>query len=208
MWVILPIKKLSGAKRRLSAQLNPQQRIELSRLMFADILGVLEAEQTVQGITVISSERSLMQLVGHEKTAFMLLHQDNGYAEDSMTALNALSDKESSEILILPADIPQLDATDLQQLKRLHRGGLTLCPAAADGGTNAVLFTRPLPLPLWFGPDSFDRYCTAATKEDVRLNIARLPNIQHDIDREADLHWLSQQPAGKQSWSYIRTLMA
>ena len=211
MWVIVPVKRTAAAKLRSSPALNPRQRAELSRLMFADVLQALEAGRSVRGVTVVSSDAGLRRYAGHEKTEFCLLPRDCGYAEDAMTALRRLEnqqrhleDKQAREILILPADIPQLQVADLQRLASLHRGGVTVCPAAGDGGTNALLFTAPLPLPLLFGPRSFAKYRAAAAQCNIPLTIARLPAIQHDIDREADLRWLSRRPTGGRSWQYCR----
>ena len=179
--------------------------------MLADALDALEAARVVEGVTVVSSDAGLRRLIAHEKTEFCLLDKDRGYAEDALRAVRRLRgdapDSAAREFLIVPADIPRLDAADLERLASVHQGGVTVCPAARDGGTNALLFTAPLPLPLLFGPDSFNRYRAAAARENVRLTVARLPNLRHDIDHEADLRRLSLQPTGKRAWRYSRALL-
>ncbi len=207
MWVILPVKKLTTAKNRLADRLNEQQRIELSRLMCADVLATLEACELISGISMISSDQTIMPLAAHEKTQGMITEADKGYGEDVMAAIGRLDAGPCGEVLIIPADVPQLSQADLHQLHAAHRGGITLCPASEDGGTNALLYTAPLPVPLLFGPDSFNSYCKAAAEGNITLVITTPPGLVRDIDRYADLCWLSQQATDRRSVAYSRVLV-
>lgn len=207
MWVILPIKKLTEAKVRLAEVLTEQQRIELSRLMCADVLATLESSELIKGITVITSDETIAELATHEKTEFLITDEDRGYCEDAMTAIEMLDANQCHDVLVIPSDIPQITPDDLEQLRISHQGGITLCPASEDGGTNAILYTPPLSIPLLFGPDSFSKYCEAAAKKNINVVIAKQAGLLRDIDRYDDLHWLSQQTVENRSAEYSRMLI-
>ena len=49
------------------------------------------------------------------------------------------------------ADVPELGGSDLAHLDRVHGEGVTLCPAANDGGTNGLVFTPPLAMEPKYG---------------------------------------------------------
>ncbi|MFQ5661125.1 MAG: 2-phospho-L-lactate guanylyltransferase [Gammaproteobacteria bacterium] len=206
MWVILPVKHLQRAKQRLASILTRDQRAHLSYLMLSDILDVLSSSDAVEGITVISSDPSVKELAAHYRAQFLLLDADSGYSTDAMLAISSVCRMSVDKIAIIPADVPQLVPADLHSLNQNHEDGLTLCPAVMDGGTNAVVFSPPLRVPLMFGPDSSIKYQREAGKLGVPARTEHLPGLERDMDRPDDLFWLSQQPSGKRAWSYIKEL--
>lgn len=204
MWVILPVKAFRNAKLRLAAVLTVEQRARFSYLMLEDILTTLHTSPDVHGITLISSDQSVQALAQRYHVELMLTDVDSGYSQDATQAINALQQQDIDTVAIIPADLPHLSHADLSRLNLLHDNGLTLCPAVTDGGTNGLLFSPPLRIPLMFGDDSLNKYLSAAQENKLVTKIAQIAGLERDIDRPEDLLWLKNQVSGGQAWSYIR----
>ncbi len=207
MWIILPVKHLRDSKSRLKDVLSDEQRWQFSYLMVMDALQTLCSSVHVQGVTMISSDQSLSRLAEQYHAEFILTDKDNGYSKDAMDAINALSKNGIDKIAIIPTDLPQLSHHDLEILDNAHQQGVTLCAAVKDGGTNALVFTPPLAIPLLFGLDSCRNHQQAAKERGVTVNTVQASGIQRDIDRLDDLQWLSEQSGGGEAWRYVKDLL-
>ena len=97
--------------------------------------------------------------------------------------------------LVIPADIPLIQARELQEiLKRAPLEGSLLVPAGDGRGTNAA-FRRPADLfPLRFGNDSFKPHHAAAQALGKACVVLQLPGIAVDVDNPEDLQQLIALP--------------
>jgi 2-phospho-L-lactate/phosphoenolpyruvate guanylyltransferase len=71
---------------------------------------------------------------------------------------------------------------------------LTIVPAHDERGSNAVLCSPPLVMPLRFGDDSFLPHLAAARAIGVEPTVLKLPGIGLDIDQPQDLDALRRAP--------------
>ena len=207
MWIILPVKHLQDSKIRLKDILSDEQRYRFSYLMVTDTLQTLYSSDHVQGVTMISSDQSLSRLAEQYHAKFILTDKDSGYSKDAKNAIAALTQNGVDKIAIIPTDLPQLSHHDLELLDKAHQQGITLCAAEKDGGTNALVFTPPLAIPLLFGLDSCKKHQQAANNRGVTVNTVQASGIQRDIDRADDLLWLSKQASGGEAWKYVKNLL-
>ena len=206
MHVIVPVKSLKNAKKRLSAVLTLEQRTELSSHMLSDILQTLHTSDVVKGVTVVSSDKAVQELADYYEADFLQIESDGGYSEDATHALNTLDLANYRTIGIIPADVPQLSHAELSKLEKNHAEGITLCPAIIDGGTNAMIFSMPLVVPLMFGENSLENYRSFAVDNDIPVNVELIKGLERDIDRAEDLVWLSKQSSGGRAWSFLKNL--
>src|SRR5579863_5279747 len=97
--------------------------------------------------------------------------------------------------LVIPADIPLIQAWELEEImKHAPAEGSVLVPAGDGRGTNAVL-RRPADLfPLRFGNDSFKPHRAAAQATGKPCVVLELPGIAVDVDNPADLRQLISLP--------------
>jgi 2-phospho-L-lactate guanylyltransferase len=97
--------------------------------------------------------------------------------------------------LVIPADIPLISASELEQiLEAAPVEGSVLVPAADGRGTNAA-WRRPADLfPLRFGNDSFKPHLAAARATQKPCVVLSLPSIALDIDNPSDLRQLAEAP--------------
>ena len=97
--------------------------------------------------------------------------------------------------LVIPADIPLIQAWELEEiLKQAPEEGSVLVPAGDGRGTNAA-FRRPADLfPLCFGNDSFKPHHAAAQATGKPCVVLNLPGIAVDVDDPSDLQRLLSLP--------------
>src|SRR4051795_3713148 len=62
IWAVVPVKSFGRAKARLAPLLGPDQREELSRAMFEDVLAALRTLDRLAGILVISQDTRARQI--------------------------------------------------------------------------------------------------------------------------------------------------
>ena len=206
MWALLPVKLLDHTKLRLAGVLTRAQRRQLSYCMVEDILNTLDQTSVVSGITVISCDETVFSLAREYGADVLNTGVDSGYAADVQKGVEAVSDQDVDKVLIIPADVPELDYADLIRLDQAHEEGITLCPAEKDGGTNGLVFTPPLAVRLVYGEDSFAEFCREAEQRQVPVSIANSGGLARDIDRPEDLLALQRQPTGNKTWRYVKPL--
>jgi len=206
MWVIIPIKRLQNTKQRLAGCLSREQRATLSLMMLCDVLEALLASEWVQGVTVVSSDQSLLRLTQEYHVQCLLTESDQGYSEDALQAIERVDGRGHDKIAIIPGDVPLLAKADIAKLNEWHKEGIILCPASIDGGTNALLSSIPLTIPLLFGLDSLKRYVSQADELDIPCQVVEIAGLERDIDVPADLAWLLEQPVDNKTTRYLRSL--
>ena len=191
---------------RLAGVLTPDQRRQLSLCMLEDILDTLAGCGAVSGITLVSCDTDVMALARAKGVDILDTVTDGGYAADVLKGIGHISGKGMDKVLIIPADVPELEERDLVHLDRVHREGVTLCPAANDGGTNGVVFTPPLAMDLKYGDNSFEEFRREAEQRRVPVNIARPTGLARDMDLPEDLYVLRKQSGANLTRRYLRSL--
>jgi 2-phospho-L-lactate guanylyltransferase len=183
---LVAIKERLRCKTRLSAALPGEARIGLVRSMLATVLSAAAAARSVRQIMVVSPERDSVPA-----EVPVLADTGEGLNSALTQALASLRDVGCRELLILPADLPKITATDIDQLVRTGRaGGCAIAPDAAGVGTNALYLASAHPFPFRFGPDSCRLHLQAAERAGMRPQIIRLPGLEFDVDTPADLRLL------------------
>jgi 2-phospho-L-lactate guanylyltransferase len=107
--------------------------------------------------------------------------------------------------LVIPADIPLIQAWELEEiLKHAPAEGCVLVPAADGRGTNAA-FRRPANLfPLRFGNDSFQPHQAAAKATGKPCVVLKLSGIAVDVDNPSDLQELISLPGETRAQALAR----
>jgi 2-phospho-L-lactate guanylyltransferase len=92
-------------------------------------------------------------------------------------------------MLTMPGDLPRITARDIAAIIEAHgpAPSLTIVPARDELGSNAVLCSPPLVMPLRFGEDSFRPHLAAARRLGIEPTVVRLPGVGLDIDQPDDL---------------------
>jgi 2-phospho-L-lactate guanylyltransferase len=187
IWALLPVKRLKGAKQRLSAVLGEAERAELARAMFLDVLIALRHSWGLAGVAVVTADREARALA-REHGAASIEEVEGGLNPAIAHALAALKAQGAGGALIVHGDLPLLAPDDIGALLEAHPGspGVSFAPAR-DGGTNAMLLAPPDALAPAYGEGSFARHRAAAEGRGLPWATVDLPGLRLDIDTPEDL---------------------
>jgi 2-phospho-L-lactate guanylyltransferase len=180
--VLVPVKRLDGAKSRLSAALSPQERAELMRTMLAD---VLEAVRTaaVGPVTIVSSEPLTVDGIPR--------FDDRGLPWNEALAAATREVVREDCVAVVSADLPRLRAEEVAQLVAAAPVRGVAIARARDGGTNAVAMRPPGVLMTHFGEaGSCAVHTRAAEDAGLEAVVVDLPGLAFDLDTPEDLERL------------------
>jgi len=180
---------INQRSRCKSMALTPAARLELVRSMLSAVLRAAAGAETLRHIMVVSPERDTVPA-----QIPVLADTGRGLNAALTEAHRAVLDFGCREVVILPADLPTICATDIDGLVRAGRsGGFAIAPDAADTGTNALCLATARPFHFQFGIDSRRLHLEAAARLGLRPQIVDLAGLQFDIDSPADLTRLEER---------------
>jgi 2-phospho-L-lactate guanylyltransferase len=199
VWAIVPVKRLSRAKQRLSPLLAGAERAELVRAMLHDVLTTLCATPELTGIVVVTGDpqvANLATLFGARVANDLLETGVNAAVEEGLRTLDAVS----GAMLIVPADVPFATTSDLRLvISGLDRYPVVLAPASSDGGTNALAMRKAGLIAPSFGDDSFARHQALARRGGADSGVVRSEGLGRDIDCREDLLFWSGSKKSSQT---------
>jgi 2-phospho-L-lactate guanylyltransferase len=189
LWAIVPVKPLRHGKSRLSGALSDEKRMELNRVLLERTLKTLLDLKEVEQVLVVSRD-----------SAALALARDLGartVQEDGAPALNTALKRAtvvaqvyaSRGVLVIPADLPLLTASDVLALlaRATEPPVVVIAPDRRRKGTNALLLSPADLIEYDFGGDSFSRHCEQARNVGARLVVVDLPSLGLDLDLPEDL---------------------
>jgi 2-phospho-L-lactate guanylyltransferase len=186
---LIAIKERVRCKTRLSESLAPSARIHLVRSMLAAVLSAAAGAQTVRQVIVVSPQRDSVP-------AEVPVLADTGECLNSALtqAHQVLREFGCREVVILPADLPDITASEIDSLVRAGRsGGFAIAPDAAGEGTNALCLVSPHPFRFQFGAHSRRLHLEEAVRTGLSPQVVRLPGLEFDVDSPTDLNRLDEQ---------------
>jgi 2-phospho-L-lactate guanylyltransferase len=190
IWAAVPVKEFAGAKQRLASMLTAEQRQALAAAMLEDVLAAL-AEAPLAGIMVNTVDPLATDLARRYGARVVTDGARDGHT-GAVTAMARILAAQGHDMLTVPGDIPRVTAPEIAAVIEAGRPApsVTIVPAHDDRGSNAVLCSPPLVMPLRFGDDSFLPHLASARAFGIEPTIVRLPGIALDIDQPEDVHAL------------------
>lgn len=203
--ILVPVKNLSAAKQRLAAVLDQPARTELAQTMLHDVVAALAAWLRRPACALVTSDPFALELAGEYDFEIIPDPSNPGETGAIEMATNLCVTRGMDSTLVIPADIPLIQASELDEiLAHAPEEGTVLAPAADGRGTNAV-FRRPANLfPLRFGNDSFKPHRAAAQATGKPCIVLQLPSIALDVDNPEDLQQLLAHPGETRTQSLLR----
>lgn len=190
LFAVVPVKDLRETKSRLGPVLAPDERAGLTLRTMDNVLSALR-EAGVENVCVVSPDRRVLQAAG-ESGATRLFQDTSGLNPALEGAREWAVSKGATSLLVLPADLPFLDAQDIREM--LERDGeehqVVISPDEGYSGTNALLLRPPDSLPFAFGPESYREHVRLAEERGITVNVCERPNIAFDLDTVRDLERL------------------
>ena len=205
--ILVPVKNLANAKQRLSSLLDAAARTELAQAMLSDVLRAI-ADFAGDDVSLVTSDPFALHLAKHHR--FEIIRDDSNVSETEAIemATDACASRGVQTTLVLPGDIPLIEAEDLRAIyESAPSRGSVLVPSSEKRGSNAIL-RRPAGLfRLQFGNDSFMPHLAVAIATAASCVVLSLPRIGRDIDTPEDLLQLEQAAGEKRSQLLARRLL-
>ena len=192
VYAVVPVKDLRGTKSRLAPVLDPGARAGLTLYMMGRVVGAI-LEAGIEDVCVVSPDRMVLEEAGRRGAT--PLHQEsrglNPALEEGRRRAMGLG---ASKLLVLPADLPLLDAEDVLTVLRAAGGepSVTIAPDGARSGTNALLIQPPDVLPFAFGTGSFEAHVGAARGRGLDVRVCERSHLAFDLDTAGDLAHLGK----------------
>jgi 2-phospho-L-lactate guanylyltransferase len=203
--ILIPVKNLANAKQRLSAVLDQPTRTELAHAMLVDV--VLAVSECEVEVALVTSDSFALHVAAHRGLEIIRDASNRSESDAIEMATRVCQERGIQSTLVIPADIPLIEAADIQTIYEHAPGrGSVLVPAADKRGTNAVLRCPAALFPLRFGDDSFVPHHAAAKATNNPCVVLSLPRIALDIDNPEDLRQLALTPGEKRSQVLARRL--
>jgi len=202
MWVVLPLKDFVSAKQRLSGVLSAVERRRLFHAMVEDVLSVLSAAPSIDGVVIVSDDPTAKLMAEHYQVHLL----DEPEAHQTLSPLNAAVSAGCEKVLalagdvdicVLHADLPEISVAEIDRLaqqRRAHRAdnAITLVSDRHQSGTNVFILAasayRQAGQSLFhFGSDSYQKHIAACGQHQLQCQTVISPTLSADIDTPSDL---------------------
>ena len=207
--ILLPVKDLSLAKRRLSGTLPQETRTRLARAMLEDVFCAVAGMRSRVPVFVVSSDPVALAAArarGWECLTESMQHSESRSVD---AASRTCAARGITTLLRLPIDIPLVRPADIEAVLSASppAPGVVLVPSRSASGTNALLRTPPGLFPSHFGPGSLHKHLEEAGRCRAHTRLLRNPRIELDVDDEPDLRALAaRNDLGEHTAAVLREL--
>lgn len=185
--VVVPVRSFEGAKSRLGAVLDAEERRELVTRLLRRTVDAALATPGVAEVIVVSPDPEVLELAARAG-ARGVLQRSRGLNPAIQEARDAAVP--AGRLLVLPADIPGVSSAALAAL--LEAGdvtgtpGVVLAPDRHGRGTNALLLEPPDVIDPAFGGDSRAAHAWLASSAEAAF--VEVPGVLAlDVDTPDDL---------------------
>lgn len=190
--LLLPVKDLRNAKKRLAGVLTPEERFGLARAMLTDTIQAIQGARQAEKVFVITNYQPVLDIA--EQNNWKVLGEDRQISESHAVdfASRVCEERGVTGLLRVPLDLPLAQASDIDELltTECRMPGLVIVPSRDGTGTNAILRTPPALFPSHFGEGSLAKHLAEAEQAGAQIFIRRNPRLEMDVDDESDLRAL------------------
>jgi 2-phospho-L-lactate/phosphoenolpyruvate guanylyltransferase len=184
--VAIPVRSFEGAKSRLGAVLDAEERRELVDVLLRRTVAAALAARGVTEVIVVSPDPEVRR-VAADAGARPVEQRSRGLNPALHEARAAAT---GDRLLILPADIPGIDAAAIERVLEAGdstgRPSVVLVPDRHGRGTNALLLDPPDVIDPAFGGDSRTGHAWLASSADAAYAEVR-DVLGLDVDTPEDL---------------------
>lgn len=197
---IIPLKKLSESKSRLANILSESQRKNLTLLMLIDVIETCSSSNLFDELILVCQER--IDLKG------VRIIEDKSELNEAIKNTIDKVKEQFDSFLILPADIPLIDNSDLHEIIKASKNFDLVISPSYDAGTNALLMKKGREIDLCYGTGrkSFLDHLKKALERGYRAYVYSSQRISLDLDDPEVLFYFANLDIRKQSVLYIKKL--
>jgi 2-phospho-L-lactate guanylyltransferase len=214
---ILPVKRFTDAKQRLSASVADALRAELASAMVDDVLLALSATDAIEQTIVVTGADSAAAAAREHGALVSADSRERGQSAAVMLGVARALTERFDRVLCIPGDCPALDPAELAALVQgapappgnaphpSDRTTVVIVPDRHGTGTNGLLLTPPDAIAPSFGPGSFQRHRALARRAGALCQVRRPASLLLDIDTGEDLAVLRGRLAAQPARGAPRT---
>lgn len=157
--------------------------------MLEEILTTLQSCTLVDEIVVVTAEAEAATLC-HTLGVTVLKDEENGVNEAVRMADVYLEERGAVMSLVLPQDIPLLEAQDVSFLLKFFTPPTCVMtvPSMRFDGTNALLRCPPKIMGTHYDDDSYRNHMMMARQATPNHALVFVPNMMRDIDTIEDMN--------------------
>jgi 2-phospho-L-lactate guanylyltransferase len=186
--VVVPVRALEGAKSRLGAVLDAEERHALTSHLVARTIEVALATPGVVEVIAVSPDTDALALAA-EHGARPLPQRSRGLNPAIGEARTAVT---TPRMLVLPADLPAIGVDDIAAVlvagDRAGSPSVVVAPDRHGRGTNALLLDPPDAIDTAFGGGSRAGHAWLAASADIaHAEVTGRPGLEVDLDTADDL---------------------
>lgn len=195
--VLVPVRSLVGAKKRLAHRLTVEEREKLALAMLADMIGALTAASAVARVVVVSSDELLLEHAVVAGADVLREHSPSGLNRAVAAAASKLETEGVRRLLTIPGDVPLLTSADVNRVFAActPERPVVLVPSATGTGTNGLLTAPPTVIEPCFEGSSLAAHQNACSRVGIEATILRCGSFELDIDTPDDLAQLAASNA-------------
>jgi 2-phospho-L-lactate guanylyltransferase len=188
LWAIVPVKPLRRGKSRLATVISAEERADLNQYLLEHTIQILKKIDEIENIMVISRDTEALALARSLGARTVQEYGSPGLNTALSRAVEIAKTYETRGILVLPADLPRLDAEDIRKILAFRKDPpvVVICPDRKKEGTNALFVSPPDLIDFKYGQGSFNKHKIAARDANARLEICELPSLELDLDEPED----------------------
>lgn len=200
--VIVPVKRFTNAKTRLSPMFSLDERILLSELLLKDTLSTLRKSAALHKVVVVSNSEVVGKLSRQQGAEFLYEPREGGV--NSAVALGTTHAIESKvgATLVIPDDLPLLESRDIELVSSMARNlevsehkekYVIICPSLRYDGTNALLRRPPDVINSRYDNNSYRAHLEEASSIPVPFRIFSSTGFMTDLDIPEDARSIVKQ---------------
>jgi 2-phospho-L-lactate guanylyltransferase len=195
--VLVPVRSLVGAKKRLAHRLTVEEREGLALAMLADMIDSLRASSAVDRVFVVSADDVLLAHASTAGADILREESPNGLNAAVSSAARRLEEQGVTRLLTIPGDVPLLASADVDRIFAActPEHPVILVPSGAGTGTNGLLVSPPTAIEPRFEGLSLTAHRDACAEAGIHPSVLRCESFELDIDTPDDLAELAASGA-------------
>ncbi|MBF8290620.1 MAG: 2-phospho-L-lactate guanylyltransferase CofC [Chloroflexi bacterium] len=166
-WALVPLRGLADAKTRLSATLDPEERLALVTTMAIRTLAATRDAASLRGTVLVTADPAAAALAREfgARTIVQRLPGLNAALREARAEAIAAG---ATAVLVVPIDLPAISPSMIEaliadaHLRIADRPLVVAVPDRHGRGTNALLISPADAIDPAFGEDSFEAHAAAA----------------------------------------------
>lgn len=209
--VVIPVKKLSESKTRLSEILGLEDRQRLVLVMLEDVLTCLNKSSLVDKIFIITPDRHVTDYASSFSVKTIMDIADRGINESiARVTEHKLKSRCASPLLVLPVDVPLVRSNTIDGIIGKLEDSvdpLVVISPSGSKGTNALLRNPPNVIPTRYGANSFEAHIEEATSRKIPLIVYRSEDLEIDLDTPSDLYQIMKRGNSTRTSQFLNGIL-